>query len=123
MKLSQTANLKASKLDITAFRWAASRGEAADVNPAVVDVWKKGHETILEGYAPEDIYNADETGVFLRATRKSFHSLSTNRVVLIRLNILAYNFRCGQGVTTVEENANISIGYNEVFGPSRMVRL
>ena len=42
---------------------AALSGEAADVNPTVVDNWKERLETIFEGYAPEDIYNA----VFFRA--------------------------------------------------------
>ena len=42
---------------------AALSGEAADVDPTVVDNWKERLETILEGYVPEDIYNA----VFFRA--------------------------------------------------------
>ena len=48
-------------------RFAALSGEAADVDPTVVDDWEKRLETILEGYELEDIYNADETGVFFRA--------------------------------------------------------
>lgn len=48
-------------------RCAALSGEAADVDPTVVDSWQKRLEIILEGYQPEDIYNADETGVFFRA--------------------------------------------------------
>ncbi|PFX11437.1 tigger transposable element-derived protein 6-like [Stylophora pistillata] len=48
-------------------RCAVLSGEAADVDPTVVDDWEKRLETILEGYALEDIYNADETGVFFRA--------------------------------------------------------
>ena len=48
-------------------RCAASSSDAADVNPTVVDNWKERLETILERYAPEDIYDADETGVFFRA--------------------------------------------------------
>ena len=47
--------------------FAALSGEAADVNPTVVDDWEKRLETILEGYKLEDIYNADETGVFFQA--------------------------------------------------------
>ena len=48
-------------------RCAALSGEAADVDPTVVDDWEKRLETILEGYELEDIYNADKTGVFFRA--------------------------------------------------------
>ncbi|PFX20594.1 Tigger transposable element-derived protein 6 [Stylophora pistillata] len=48
-------------------RCAVLSGEAADVDPTVVDDWEKRLETILEGYELEDIYNADETGVFFRA--------------------------------------------------------
>ena len=39
----------------------------ADVDPTVVDDREKRLETILEGYELEDIYNADETGIFFQA--------------------------------------------------------
>uniref|UniRef100_A0A1E1X318 Putative tigger transposable element n=1 Tax=Amblyomma aureolatum TaxID=187763 RepID=A0A1E1X318_9ACAR len=42
-------------------------GESASVNLATVDDWKATLSAILiEGYAPRDIYNADETGLFFR---------------------------------------------------------
>ena len=45
-------------------RCAALSGEAADVDPTVVDHWEKRLETILEGYEMEDIYNADKLAYF-----------------------------------------------------------
>lgn len=48
-------------------RCAALCGEAGDVDPTVVDDWKKRLDTVVEGYELKDIFNADETGVFYRA--------------------------------------------------------
>ena len=48
-------------------RCAALCGEATDVDPTVVETWKERVDIIFDGYQPEDIYNADETGVFYRA--------------------------------------------------------
>jgi len=42
-------------------------GESANVNLQNVDDWKVKLETILKDYAPKDIFNADETGLFFRA--------------------------------------------------------
>lgn len=42
-------------------------GEAADVDPIVVSDWSAQLKTLCEGYAPKDIFNADETGLFFRA--------------------------------------------------------
>ena len=42
-------------------------GEAADVNPETVDDWIKRLPTICDGYKAEDIFNADETGLFYRS--------------------------------------------------------
>ena len=39
-------------------------GESADVREETVDSWKKGLPEIVKGYAKEDIWNMDETGVF-----------------------------------------------------------
>lgn len=39
-------------------------GEAASVNVETVDDWKSTLSTIIEGYEPRNIYNADETGLF-----------------------------------------------------------
>ncbi|XP_052255184.1 tigger transposable element-derived protein 4-like [Dreissena polymorpha] len=41
-------------------------GERAEVDPVVVDDWKKRLPTICEGYQPCDIYNMDETGLFYK---------------------------------------------------------
>ena len=46
---------------------AAVCGEAADVGRKVVDEWKERVDIVFDGYSPEDIYNADETGVFYRS--------------------------------------------------------
>ena len=48
-------------------RLATLSGEAADVDPVVVDDWKKRLESICEGYDLRDIFNADETGLYYRA--------------------------------------------------------
>ena len=48
-------------------RLSALSGEAAEVNPTVVDDWKARLADICKGYKMEDIYNADETGLFFRA--------------------------------------------------------
>ena len=42
-------------------------GERASVDSNVVDDWLKRVPTIVEGYAPRDIFNADETGLFYRS--------------------------------------------------------
>ena len=46
---------------------ATLSGEAADVDPAVVDDWSGRVSSICTGYRIEDIFNADETGLFVRA--------------------------------------------------------
>lgn len=47
-------------------RCAAVCGEAADGDPKVVDEWKERVDIVFDGYSPEHIYNADETGGFYR---------------------------------------------------------
>ena len=42
-------------------------GESATVDPATVDDWKARLPLIIDKYAPEDVYNADETGLFFKA--------------------------------------------------------
>ena len=42
-------------------------GEASDVNPETVDDWIKRLPSICDGYKAEDIFNADETGLFYRS--------------------------------------------------------
>ena len=42
-------------------------GESADVRGETVDSWKERLPEIVEGYAKEDIWNMDETGVFWQA--------------------------------------------------------
>lgn len=39
-------------------------GEKADVNENVVKDWKEKLLSLIEGYSPSNIYNADETGLF-----------------------------------------------------------
>ncbi|XP_066274905.1 tigger transposable element-derived protein 4-like [Branchiostoma lanceolatum] len=43
-------------------------GESASVSNATVEEWKDKLAQITRGYAPEDLYNMDETGLFFRAT-------------------------------------------------------
>jgi hypothetical protein len=42
-------------------------GESATVDPAIVDDWKTRLPLIIDKYAPENVYNADETGLFFKA--------------------------------------------------------
>ena len=42
-------------------------GESGDVRGETIDSWKERLPEILEGYAKEDIWNMDETGVFWQA--------------------------------------------------------
>lgn len=42
-------------------------GEAGDVREETVDAWKERLPEILQGYAPKNIWNMDETGQFFRA--------------------------------------------------------
>ncbi|CAF1614150.1 unnamed protein product [Rotaria magnacalcarata] len=42
-------------------------GESAAVDPKTVDEWKKRLPSIIEQYDPNDVYNADETGLFFKA--------------------------------------------------------
>ncbi|CAH1241537.1 TIGD4 [Branchiostoma lanceolatum] len=43
-------------------------GESAGVNQTVVEDWTKKIPELCTGYAPRDIYNMDESGLFYRAT-------------------------------------------------------
>ena len=42
-------------------------GESAAVDLTTVDEWKKRLVSIIDSYDPDDIYNADETGLFFKA--------------------------------------------------------
>lgn len=41
-------------------------GEAASVDIATVDTWKNHVASLIEGYEPRDVFNADEAGLFFR---------------------------------------------------------
>ena len=51
-------------------RLACLSGEAADVNPTVVADWHQKLVSIFEGYDLNNVFNADETGLFYRALPK-----------------------------------------------------
>ena len=54
-------------------------GEAGDVHEETVDSWKERLPELLQGYAPENIWNMDETGYFFRALpNKSLSEASGN---------------------------------------------
>ena len=42
-------------------------GEASDVPVETVDAWLERIQELVRGYAPKDIWNMDETGVFFQA--------------------------------------------------------
>ena len=46
-------------------------GESKSVNLTILNDWVKELPTILEGYDDRDVYNTDETGLFLRLVPKS----------------------------------------------------
>lgn len=48
-------------------KFRAISGEAANVNLDDVSEWQRKLPNLLSGYLPEDIYNADETGLYYRA--------------------------------------------------------
>ena len=51
-------------------KMSALHGESADVSDDVVDIWKKQLPSVCNGYADRDIYNMDETAIFLPASSK-----------------------------------------------------
>jgi predicted DNA-binding protein YlxM (UPF0122 family) len=42
-------------------------GESAAVDPVTVNEWKQRLSSIIDKYDPNDVYNADETGLFFKA--------------------------------------------------------
>ncbi|XP_037508969.1 tigger transposable element-derived protein 6 [Rhipicephalus sanguineus] len=50
-------------------------GEAASVNMETANDWKSTLSTVIEGYKPCDIYNADEMGLFFRVQPSKSSSL------------------------------------------------
>jgi hypothetical protein len=46
--------------------YSQKNGEAAFVDKDCVNTWIKRLPTIIEAYAPKDIFNADETGLLFR---------------------------------------------------------
>lgn len=65
-------DFKASNGWLEAFRarhnivWRDVCGEKNDVDLDVVAEWKSKISSLVEGYAPRDVYNGDETGLFFR---------------------------------------------------------
>ena len=51
-------------------------GESAGVDRTVVDDWKEKLQRITAGYAPEDVYNMDESGIFYRTTTSDNDTLT-----------------------------------------------
>ena len=51
-------------------------GESACVSNETVDEWSKRLKSICEGYTPENIFNADETGLFFLVYMYSFRCLT-----------------------------------------------
>lgn len=54
-------------------------GESANVNLTDVDDWKVKLQSILKDYAPKDVFNADETGLFFRALPTKTFALRNDR--------------------------------------------
>lgn len=47
-------------------RQATLSGERAEVNEETISDWTRRLPSLCEGYAPENILNADETGLYFR---------------------------------------------------------
>ncbi|CAF4683431.1 unnamed protein product, partial [Rotaria socialis] len=70
---SNAGDFKASNGWLEKFRkrhgiqYRTINGESASVDPATVDEWEKRLVVMIDKYNPNDIYNADETGLFFKA--------------------------------------------------------
>ena len=73
-------------------KWAALCGEAADVPEDVVADWAIRLPDLLSGYAPADVFNADETGLYYRAL--------PSRSMAVRSDP-------GKGIKTVKERVTV----------------
>ena len=67
---------------------ATLSGEAADVDPAVVDDWSGHVSSICTGYCIEDTFNADETGLFFRALPTHLMVVSGGKKSKDRISVL-----------------------------------
>lgn len=56
-------------------------GEAKDVNIATVDDWKLKLRELIEDYAPENVGNCDETGLFFKALPSKTLTLKNEKCV------------------------------------------
>ncbi|XP_054737831.1 tigger transposable element-derived protein 6-like [Anastrepha obliqua] len=56
-------------------------GEAADVNQDGVEQFRTKLPSLLTGYKPQDIYNADESGLFFRALPDKILALKSEKCV------------------------------------------
>lgn len=67
-------------------------GESADVDMEAVNEWYQQLPNILTNYEPEDIFNLDETGLFLSVFQTK-HSLTKRRGVTAG-NIVNFELVC-----------------------------
>lgn len=66
-------------------KFRSEQGEAAAVDLKVVEDWqKKALRDALENYSPEDVFNADETGLFWK--------LMPNKTLAFKGNFLEADF-------------------------------
>lgn len=68
-------------------------GESADVNIEDVKVWKEKLLSIFKDYAPKDVFNADETGLYYRALPTKTYALKSDncsgrKTTKLRITIL-----------------------------------
>lgn len=54
-------------------------GESADVNVENVESWKEKLFALLKDYAPKDVFNADETGLYYRALPTRTYALKNDK--------------------------------------------
>ncbi|GBM22828.1 hypothetical protein AVEN_226494-1 [Araneus ventricosus] len=73
--------LKVSGKDGMSFK--AVCGEAGDVLDETVNTWIKKIEKLIEGYEPQNIANADESGIFFVAYQQNLDVLKKQNILVL----------------------------------------
>ena len=74
-------------------------GERGEIKADTVDQWKEAVPSLCDGYAPEDIFNMDETGLFFKDCTKStfFRKAETcagGKTSKERITVYIYLYHC-----------------------------
>ena len=76
--------------------WSSLCGESASVDQETLADWKLRLPDITRGYGPEDIFNADETGLFYRAlpNKSMTHTSDSNSGIKIQKDRITVLIAC-----------------------------